>query len=42
MGQIVINDLVYGVLSSVAVMVDQTVNYSFNQVSVAIDETLQE
>jgi hypothetical protein len=42
MGQIVINDLLYGVMSSVAVMGDQTVNYSFNQVSIAIDETLQE
>jgi hypothetical protein len=41
MGQIVINNLVYGVISSVAVMGDQTVNYSFNQVSLAIDETLQ-
>jgi hypothetical protein len=40
MGQIVINNLVYGVISSVAVMGDQTVNYSFNQVSLAIDEAL--
>jgi hypothetical protein len=40
MGQIVLNNLVYGVISSVAVMGDQTVNYTFNQVSLAIDETL--
>jgi hypothetical protein len=41
MGQLVINNLLYGVISNVAVMGDQTVNYSFNQVSIAIDAALQ-
>jgi hypothetical protein len=40
MGQIGINNLLYGVISSVAVMGDQTVNYAFDQVSKAIDELL--
>jgi hypothetical protein len=41
MGQVIINDRLYGVISSVAVMGDQTVNYAFNQVSVAIDDKLR-
>jgi hypothetical protein len=41
MGQVVINNLLYAVISTVAVMGDQTVNYSFDQVSVAIDTALR-
>lgn len=38
--QLVIDDILYDVIPSVAIMGDQTVNYSFNQVSIAMDETL--
>lgn len=38
--QIMIDGTLYGVISSVAIMGDQTVNYAFNTVSIAIDEML--
>jgi hypothetical protein len=38
--QMIINGIVYAIFSLVALMGDQDVNYSFNQVTVALDETI--